>query len=235
MKLEQLTPHVFYTPCDRRTDRPVLGYIQGEAISVMVDAGNSPAHVAGYLASLRGRPRPALCVVTHWHWDHTFGLEALSCPALATGETNRVLKTMAAWAWTPEAMAARLASGEEIPFADACIRAEYADPSAIHVVPAGMEWTPEGSVIDCGGVTCRVLPLPSAHSEGSLVVHIPEEKVLFIGDIYGDDYYQGHHRDIEKTRGLYRALEGLDFDTVLPGHDGPMPRVTLMGFLKQFI
>ena len=38
MELKQITTHVYYTECDSRTDRPVLGYILGSNQSVMVDA-----------------------------------------------------------------------------------------------------------------------------------------------------------------------------------------------------
>ena len=45
MRLNRLTENIYYTECDSNSDRPVLGYINGDRCSVMVDAGNSANHV----------------------------------------------------------------------------------------------------------------------------------------------------------------------------------------------
>ena len=34
MRLKKLTEHILYTECDSSSDRPVLGYINGEKFSV---------------------------------------------------------------------------------------------------------------------------------------------------------------------------------------------------------
>ncbi|WP_420216674.1 hypothetical protein [Lacrimispora sp. AGF001] len=38
MRLNRLTENIYYTECDSNSDRPVLGYINGDRCSVMVDA-----------------------------------------------------------------------------------------------------------------------------------------------------------------------------------------------------
>ena len=48
MRLNRLTENIYYTECDSNSDRPVLGYINGDRCSVMVDAGNSANHVKDY-------------------------------------------------------------------------------------------------------------------------------------------------------------------------------------------
>ncbi|WP_306299211.1 MBL fold metallo-hydrolase [Brevibacillus brevis] len=42
----------------------------------LIDAGNSPAHAALFRKSLQrlGARLPDLLILTHWHWDHTFGM-----------------------------------------------------------------------------------------------------------------------------------------------------------------
>jgi len=45
-------------------------------------------------------------------------------------------------------------------------------------------------VLDCGSITCECMHLPSAHSDDSVAVFIPEERVIFLGDIYNNDFYQ---------------------------------------------
>ncbi len=234
MQLYQLTPHVYYTPNCRENDRPVLGYIRGERFSVMVDAGNSAAHVQEYQEAVAsaGLPAPAWCAITHWHWDHTFGMHQLKQPIIAHENTNRELRRMLPWQWDEASMLQRLQTGEEIEFAHRCILAEYPDSTAIRIRLADVT-VEQGLTLNCGGITCRCLHLPSAHSDDSLVLLVPEEKVLFIGDIYGDDYYNGRYRDVAKTQALYTALEQLDFTLAVPGHSGPMLKAELLSFLQS--
>lgn len=239
MDLIKITDHTYYTPCDHITDRPVLGLVCGEEFSVMVDAGNSPAHAAQYDVAVKaqGLPLPKFCVITHWHWDHTYGICALKekkrC-TLAHENTNRELCRMAKWAWDDASMRARLEDGEEISFADEHIRAEYADTETIRVLPADITFK-DSVTIDCGGVTCRCIHLPSAHSEDSVVVFVPEERIVFIGDIYGDDFFRDNYRDLEKTRALYDALNAMEADLVVPGHGEPEKKDRILEYLEGFL
>ena len=127
-------------PHEEPSDRPVLGYIRGERYSLAVDAGNSRRHVEKFYAALDAAElrRPDFTVLTHWHWDHTFGLHAVDGAAIACEATNEMLCRASRWKWSEEAMRERLWTGEEIEFCDKHIRAEYPDRTEISVVPAGL-------------------------------------------------------------------------------------------------
>lgn len=234
MELKQLTSRIYYTENDPERDRPVLGYILGDSYSVMVDAGNSPMHAAAYNEAVKqtGFPLPAYCILTHWHWDHTFGMHSIAAETIAHEKTNQELNRMAAWKWDDASMQQRLERGEEIAFADTHIRAEYHHLQDIKVVPSRRVWE-EGLRLDCGSIICHCIHLPSAHSDDSLVIFIPEEKVLFIGDIYNDDFYHNHSRNLEKTKQLYEALAQIDFTTAIPGHSAPVKKENLLAFLAK--
>ena len=70
----------------------MLGYIRGERYSLAVDAGNSRRHVEKFYAALDAAElrRPDFTVLTHWHWDHTFGLHAVDGAAIACEATNEM-------------------------------------------------------------------------------------------------------------------------------------------------
>ena len=222
--LKQLTKHIFYLPSSAETDRPALGYIAGREASLMVDAGNSPAHAQLFLSALReeGKVSPDYVVLTHWHWDHCFGLSALSAISLCSEKTNARLRELSSWGWSDEQMQLRLLSGQEIPFCDEHIRKEYPDRRRINVRSAEMAFS--GTLcIDLGGRTAHLLPLPNSHAEGSLAIFVPEERALLLGDIICEDYYckgaPKHHP--EKLAQLIESLEALAFDIALYGHDEP--------------
>lgn len=83
--IKQFSQRIYYTPYQHETDRPNLGYVRGNRLALMFDGGASPKHVAEY-ESERDReslPRPGMAVLSHWHWDHSFGICALNAPVLA--------------------------------------------------------------------------------------------------------------------------------------------------------
>ena len=236
MKLIKMTEHIYYSESDPVKDRPVLGYIRGSRQSVMIDAGNSKEHYLEYRKLLEQETLriPDICVITHWHWDHTFGLHGLEMKSYAHYKTNEKLKELSSWKWNDAAMKKRLETGEEIPFADEHMRAEYEDITEIKVVQASANIVDE-MTFDCGDIHCQCIHLPSAHSDDSIVIYIPEEKILFIGDIYGDNFYQNHSRDKQKTKELHDALEKLDFTYAIPGHSNPLEKQRLLQFLETFL
>lgn len=77
--LSQISPKVYILPFDEEQDRPNLGYIHGDNYSMLIDAGNSPAHLQMMLSEIEkaGLPAPKLALLTHWHWDHTFAMPTL--------------------------------------------------------------------------------------------------------------------------------------------------------------
>ena len=79
MKLYRLTERIWVYPYEETRDRPNLSYIRGDRWSLAVDAGHSEEHTRAFYRALEeaGLPLPALTVLTHWHWDHTFGMHAV--------------------------------------------------------------------------------------------------------------------------------------------------------------
>ena len=58
--------------------------------------GNSESHVKDYNYALRkkGFKKPKYCVITHGHWDHTFGMHSLDVETIAHDKTNEELERM---------------------------------------------------------------------------------------------------------------------------------------------
>jgi glyoxylase-like metal-dependent hydrolase (beta-lactamase superfamily II) len=83
--------------------------------------------------------------------------------------------------------------------------------------------------------------LGRGHTDGDVVVHLPEQKMIFMGDLFAtwDPYvtlihYAGGGSLREWTRTLDRAL-ALPFDTVIPGHGGATDRAHLETYKAQLV
>lgn len=87
MGLIQLTDRICYLPHDPEVDRPMLAYVRGEKFTLAIDAGYSAGHVRDFYTELenRGLSRPTFTAITHWHYDHTFGMALWRASALPTG------------------------------------------------------------------------------------------------------------------------------------------------------
>lgn len=208
------------------TDRPNLYYIRGNAKSLAVDAGNSPAHVELFYSELEkaGLKKPDMTVITHWHWDHTFGICALDCPVISTDMTAGELEYVSTWEWTPKKMKERELNCIDIPFCNENIVKEYSDLSSIKVKVPDTVIT-ERTKIDLGGITCILDPHDSTHSRDSLFIHIPEERVLIIGDADCGDFYDLDGRyDRFTLMQMKDYLMSFDVDKYLLGHCEPQTK-----------
>ena len=209
-ELIQVTEHVYCYPHEEERDRPILGYVRGKKMSLAVDAGHSDAHVDEFYAALdrAGLPRPSITVITHWHWDHTFGMHHIDGLSVANPRTNALLKKFIA-KMTPDYI-------RDFKAGEPSIALEYQNDRPMIVCPSDIEY--EGSLtIDLGGISVSVFDAPSPHTDDSSLICVPSEKVLFLGDsVCGE--YPTWKVDPEKAHALISVIEGLAPDWCLTGH-----------------
>lgn len=240
MEMRKLTSHCWYTDPVAVGDRPSLGLIAGEKATLAVDTGNGMGHGLWMLwqAEKLGLPPVRWAALTHWHWDHVMGGRAVQDAGgtlLCTRGTYRQLLTLSEYDWTDDAIAQRVASGLEIPFCQNGIREEYpVEPRFLE--PPIPDMVLEGSAsIDLGGVTVRLLPMASDHSPDGLVVHCPEDKVVYLGDSTSPNMYIGpYHYTAERFLPYLDALEALSADYYLHSHTPePLTSVTFGAFCRE--
>lgn len=125
--LEKISNRCWYQTPVSETDRPILGVVVGDNKSLLIDAGNSEAHANCFLKELKeqGIPLPSIVVLTHWHWDHIFGLSALNMLSVASIQTKAKIKKLVSYEWTDSALEERVKSGLEIEFCANAIKEEF--------------------------------------------------------------------------------------------------------------
>jgi glyoxylase-like metal-dependent hydrolase (beta-lactamase superfamily II) len=181
--LQQLTDRIYYLPADHRTDRPILAAILGDRRVLMVDAGASPAHAQLFLDELDRvtHRHPDWVALTHWHWDHVFGLSHLSIPSFGHANLTKNLARLQGRSWTDEALAARVARGEETAFCAENIRKEYGERREIGIVLPTITFE-QALFLDLGGLRCELHHIPTDHTDDAVAVYVVEEGTLFLGD-----------------------------------------------------
>lgn len=182
-----------------------------QAPGLLVDTGSSPeqgARLRADMVELTGTD-PAGVVITHGHRDHWFGLAGL--------------------AGVPSFGHASLANRLEDP-ATAADLAGLGLSSADLVAPTTLLHLARG--IDLSGRRVEIVHLGPGHTEGDLVVVVPDSKVVIAGDLVESAGVPQAGPD--SALGQWPAtLDGLvgvlgEDAVVIPGHGGPMSRTDVI-------
>ncbi|MDF2938924.1 MAG: hydrolase glyoxylase [Paenibacillaceae bacterium] len=191
-QFEQMSDHIWILHAEHEIDRPLLAAVVGEKRTLLMDAGASPAHAAEFRAHLaeQGLRLPELVVLTHWHWDHTFGLSEWKIPAIAVPETAQRLRLLKGLDWSDEALH-ELAQQQIINETSAShIRLEYGLERNIDIVEPDILFE-QKLQLDLGGVVCDIHHVGGDHAGDSCILYVREDKALFLGDALGPSVYGG--------------------------------------------
>jgi glyoxylase-like metal-dependent hydrolase (beta-lactamase superfamily II) len=145
-------------------------------------------------------------VVTHWHYDHLFGLAGFN------GVPSFAHDTVPAWLGRPECAAAASALGVDV---------------AMLAVPT--QRFSLARMVDVGGRSVEVVHFGRGHTDGDVVVIVPDAGVIFTGDLLESAGPPSFGPDCE-LRQWPSAVDGIlglvGEDTILvPGHGEPMDRL----------
>ncbi|MBR6403358.1 MAG: MBL fold metallo-hydrolase [Eubacterium sp.] len=214
MYLKKLTEHIWYMPYEEERDRPNLGYVKGDNWSLAIDAGHSDVHTKEFyeLLEKENLPLPSLTVLTHWHWDHTFGMHAVNGLCLANEKTNSYL---AEWKQKIEKN-----GPEEFLSIDECIRKEYAGNKEVIVTLADMVYSGE-MTLDLGGCKVRVVQSEAPHTDDSTLIYVCDDKVLFLGDSTCENIYTGI-KDKTLCKKLSDKVQEINPEICVEGHWVPI-------------
>lgn len=183
MELTKVTNRIWYYPFEKERDRPILGYIQGDTFSVAVDCGHSKYHTLDFYSALdkASLPLPSITVLTHWHWDHSFGMWAIKGKCISNERTKDHLVEFKKWYLEHDT--------EDFLALDESIRKEYEDYYDIRKNPV-IVTVPDILFIDemrldAGNCPIRLLQTEAPHTDDSTLIVVENEKVLFLGDAAG--------------------------------------------------
>ncbi|PKG24633.1 MBL fold metallo-hydrolase [Niallia nealsonii] len=225
--IEKIGERFWYMTPESETDRPILGMVVGEHKTLMIDAGNSEEHAHSFLEELSTRhvAKPDIVVVTHWHWDHIFGLSALKeLVSISSKQTKEEMQKLLPLKWSDEELDKRVKEGTEIDFCANAIKKEYHLHRNIKIVLPQLTF--ENKIeIDLGGEICVLQHVGGDHAFDSVVIFIKEEKILFLGDsIYADIYSAKRSHTSKEVLRLLDLLETFEANTYILSHWRPISK-----------
>jgi len=231
-EVREVKPHVFvWIPEDiveidgdpRYSRAGTAGFIITEEGAVVVNTTNSPFHAREVLYEIRHRTeQPVKKVIdTNWTGDQMLGNEVfvdLQSAIISTSVAESALRQY------KRELAQRTASDKRL---EARLR-------GFHVRLPDRTFDRELRLV-LGGKEIRVLSLGAGEASGDAVVYLPTEKVLFLGDLFQNNYFPiPDSRHIRRWIEVLREVEGFDAEVYVPGHGEPAGKKEVSQF-RQFL
>lgn len=113
--------------------------------------------------------KPDFTVITHWHYDHTFGMHAINGISIAHEKTNQFLENEKIKA--EDSNYINVLKKEDIH-----CQKEYDHLNELTITLSDISFT-NSLTIDLGNVTANIFHTTSPHSEDTVCIYIPEKIV----------------------------------------------------------
>ena len=184
MTIRKITDSIYISSPNEALDRPVVGMLKGSTRTLFFDAGSSPGHVAEIKATLPiyRINEPDFIVISHSHTDHWFGLVDYKSIGICSQKCMGKIDEMARMDWGKTAYEKTIAEGKGSQFLADILNIEYGENrTGIKLKKPEIVYK-TGIKIDLGSLTAIVEKIESNHSPDQAILHIPEEKVVFLGD-----------------------------------------------------
>jgi len=222
--------------------------IEGEHDLLVVDSHVSPNAGMALIDAIKSvSAKPVRYLInTHYHFDHAHGNQVFPQEVeiighrytreKLTGELGNVLEESTFLSFTEgvpgqiEQMQAQLATTENVD-QRAELQARIAVQQAHLNSLAGIEPTPPNITIEesmsiyqtvrGGGREIQIAHLGRGHTGGDVVVFLPEEKIIYTGDLMVPFLPYMGDAHVDEWPDTLERLKEFDFDTLLPGH-GPI-------------
>ena len=207
MQITEIMPGIF--ACLMANETANAGFVVTERGVIVFDTLNTPARGRELAAAITAQTgKPVLLVFnTHHHYDHVFGNQAFGAPIIAHYTLPQQLAQAAARDLMPISIAAWISEHPEDHWMADELELVY--PHILFERRLVLDLPPVRMVVQHLG----------GHTPETIVVDLPDEGVLFAGDLV----FEGRvpflrHAHIGNTLKALRWLQRLGARTVVPGH-----------------
>ena len=231
--IHDLENGIYYSDPVEATDRCCLTYIEGDNYSLMVDSGNSKRHYQQFYQQLN-KPETDFLILTHSHWDHSYGLTFSNCESYCCSNTELHLLEDMNLSWDEESVNKGYQQGTIDPFIGEAMLEEYKghfDELRIKVpdiiFDQEIQFDLGGNVVIARHVTCP-------HCDDAVVIYCPKQKTLVIGDAACEELINGEWIDnVDKLKEFIAEINQFDYQWVIDGHSGLLSRDELEQWFKE--
>jgi len=236
LKLRQLTKHTWLLPHhpDETAVQSSVGVIATQNESVLIDSGNSPRLARSLKTELSRNLLPPVSriIYTHHHWDHVYGACEFDVPTTAHTICKAVLEEESRKPWGIEHLNEEVRREPKLTASYRARAKSIENWGAFRIVVPEVVFERE-MVIHLDGLTLVLEHVGGEHADDSIVVKVPEERVMFIGDCYYPPPLHLRNPDSAPSLDMLRRLQHEDYHLYVEGHDNPFTRTDLLKLLQE--
>lgn len=235
LKLAQLTEHIWIFPHnpDETAVQSSAGVIATQDKSLLVDAGNSPRLARKIKTELArcNLPPVSRIIYTHHHWDHVFGACEFDVSVTAHQLCKVLLEEETKKPWGIEYLNEEIKRNPKLaPSYNA--RANAVDSwETFRIVVPEVVFEKE-YLIDLDGLAIELIHIGGKHAEDSIVVKVPKDGVMFLGDCYYPPPLHLRRPDSTPSLDMLRWLQNDEYNFYVEGHSKPFTQTELFKFLQ---
>jgi glyoxylase-like metal-dependent hydrolase (beta-lactamase superfamily II) len=226
--MQKLSERVYFMKYDDSNARPSLGLVIGEKQSLMIDAGNSKEQAEEFLKAAKklGVDNLRYLGITHFHWDHVYGIPYLGLCSISSEKTQKKLKRLKA-----------IAESDSDCEAEERNTVEYLKILKSEVELEDIDIGFEGKLrLELGGVSCIFEHIGGDHSEDSSLIYIESEKVMFLGDATYRGFSGGkRYHSLENVESLAESILKYDCEIYVTSHKEVYSREQIEAMMFRMI
>ncbi len=227
--LKKVTDRIYIMDYDDSKDRALLALIIGEKHSMIVDAGNSYSHIEEFasLIESKGVDNLKYLGITHWHWDHVFGIDFMNLVTIGSQKTKGKLsriKMLIERGIEPEIEEKNTVNKMK----------EVAEKTGtIGLIDIGYD---KSVSIDLGDIACIMECIGGDHAPDSSLIFFPDEKTMFLGDApYRGFSGKLRTHSIENVKKIAREILKYDCEKFFTAHKDMYDRKQMEELFNQMV
>ena len=231
----KLNDYTYLFPFEEERDRPNIGYIKGSNKSLLIDFGFSKMHLEEVISDLNkeGLKYPDLGVLTHYHFDHSLGLNYFKGISISSKRSNDYLKLFSKMKLNNNFLKSYLSGSELNKYYDAICKEYNGDFETLKVRTTDIEFN-EYLKINLGDIDVELFHLYSPHSDDAVYVKVND--ILFIGDSFFYNQFDGETQfDKEKLTAFLMVIDSFDVQYIVEGHSKYKTKKELEEEIKQLL
>ena len=231
----KLNDYTYLFPFEEERDRPNIGYIKGSNKSLLIDFGFSKMHLEEVISDLNkeGLKYPDLGVLTHYHFDHSLGLNYFKGISISSKRSNDYLKLFSKMKLNNNFLKSYLSGSELNKYYDAICKEYNGDFETLKVRTTDIEFN-EYLKINLGDIDVELFHLYSPHSDDAVYVKVND--ILFIGDSFFYNQFDGETKfNKEKLTAFLMVIDSFDVQYIVEGHSKYKTKKELEEEIKQLL
>ena len=232
----EIAPGVFVLPDRRIPLVPNIGIVVGRDLVLVVDSGLGPESGESVIKLARqlAPGRRVVLTVTHAHPEHGFGAQAFKPDA-------RIYYNAAQRDYFARSGATLLNGFRAVLPAD-----HKSVLDGVVITPPDQTYDGDRATLDLGERQVEFRTWGTAHSPGDQIIHLPDERIVFIGDLIEERMFPivpffppmilAKDIDVARWEVALNDVVALQPRLIVPGHGnlgGPEIATNLLGFFKQ--